>query len=115
MSEITEMQMLVKRAMGNRSPFKFSKILKISNQQLENILKGVQRKPLSTDIIKKIAIESQNRVTINELLIASGYQEEIENTPNSDELSEIFDAYKNINGRYVNIVEFKEYIKKNNI
>ena len=112
MSEITEMQMLVKRAMGNRSPFKFSKILKISNQQLENILKGVQRKPVSIDIIKKIAIESQNRVTINELLIASGYQEEIENTPNSDELSEIFDAYKNINGRYVNVVEFKEYIKK---
>ncbi len=62
---------LIKKAMGNRTLQQFAKDCHLSTNLLEQI--QINSKLITPDILKKIAKNAQNNVTYTDLVMAAGY------------------------------------------
>lgn len=68
-----ELKGLIKLAQGDRTLTGFAKECNISAGNLSKILRGINPNPPTANTLQKIANHAQNDVTIEKLMIASGY------------------------------------------
>lgn len=102
---------LTKQAMGEKTPFAFSRLLQIKPGYLEAILQKNVPNPPKMSILQRIAKESDGRVALRELSAAAGYDTPPEK-PAAATLTATMGTWENINGRHVNIAAFQEYLRR---
>lgn len=64
---------LLKRALGNRTQKSFAEDIQISKEHLSRLVTQKRETPPTIDTLTKIALNSQNRVSLQELLSVCGY------------------------------------------
>lgn len=67
------LSILLKRALGNRTQKSFAEDIQISKEHLSRLITKKRDTPPTVDTLTKIALNSQNRVSLRELLSACGY------------------------------------------
>lgn len=67
------LSILLKRALGNRTQKSFAKDIQMSKEHLSRLVTQKRDTPPTIDTLTKIALNSQNRVSLRELLSACGY------------------------------------------
>ena len=67
------LSLLLKRALGNRTQISFAKDTQMSQGHLSRLVTQKRETPPTIDTLMKIALNSQNRVALSELLAACGY------------------------------------------
>lgn len=67
------LSILLKRALGNRTQKSFAEDIQISKEHLSRLVNQKRDTPPNIDTLNKIALNSQNRVSVRELLSACGY------------------------------------------
>lgn len=67
------LSLLLKRALGNRTQKSFAKDIQMSQEHLSRLVTQKRETPPTIDTLTKIALNSQNRVALSELLAACGY------------------------------------------
>ena len=67
------LSMLLKRALGNRTQKSFAEDIQLSKEHLFRLVNQKRDTPPTIDTLMKISLNSQNRVSIRELLSACGY------------------------------------------
>lgn len=67
------LSILLKRALGNRTQKSFAEDIQISKEHLSRLVTQKRETPPTIDTLTKIALNSQNRVSVRELLSACGY------------------------------------------
>ena len=67
------LSLLLKRALGNRTQKSFAKDTQMSQEHLSRLVTQKRETPPTIDTLMKIALNSQNRVALSELLAACGY------------------------------------------
>lgn len=67
------LSLLIKRALGNRSQKSFAEDIQLSQEHLSRLIKQKRDTPPTIDTLGKIAANSQNTVSIEELLSVCGY------------------------------------------
>lgn len=64
---------LLKRALGNRTQKSFAEDIQMSKEHLSRLVTQKRETPPTIDTLTKIALNSQNRVSLRELLSVCGY------------------------------------------
>ena len=64
------LSLLLKRALGNRTQKSFAKDTQMSQEHLSRLVTQKRETPPTIDTLMKIALNSQNRVALPELLAA---------------------------------------------
>ena len=64
---------LLKRALGNRTQKSFAEDIQMSKEHLSRLVTQKRETPPTIDTLTKIALNSQNRVSLQELLSVCGY------------------------------------------
>lgn len=71
-----EMSRLVKQAMGEKTPFEYCRLSKLNSEYIDRLMTMQVKKPPSIGIIQQIAASSQGLVTLKELKMAAGYEQD---------------------------------------
>ena len=81
-----KMSQLVKQAMGEKTPFEYCRLSKLNSEYIDRLMTMQVKKPPSIGIMQQIAASSQGLVTLRELKMAAGYeQDETEIHPETGE------------------------------
>ncbi|WP_343219995.1 hypothetical protein [Pilosibacter fragilis] len=81
-----KMSQLVKQAMGEKTPFEYCRLSKLNSEYIDRLMTMQVKKPPSIGIMQQIAASSQGLVTLKELKMAAGYeQDETEIHPETGE------------------------------
>ena len=81
-----KMSQLVKQAMGEKTPFEYCRLSKLNSEYIDRLMTMHVKKPPSIGIMQQIAASSQGLVTLRELKMAAGYeQDETEIHPETGE------------------------------
>lgn len=71
-----EMSRLVKQAMGEKTPFEYCRLTKLNSEYIDRLMTMQVKKPPAIGIIQQIAASSQGLVTLKELKMAAGYEQD---------------------------------------
>lgn len=71
-----EMSRLVKQAMGEKTPFEYCRLTKLNSEYIDRLITMQVKKPPTIGIIQQIAASSQGLVTLKELKMAAGYEQD---------------------------------------
>ncbi len=71
------LSLLIKRALGNRTQKSFAEDIQLSKEHLSRLITQKRNTPPTVDTLSKIAANSQNMVSIEELLSVCGYDSNI--------------------------------------
>ena len=94
---------LLKQAQGDRPQNRFAEDIGMSKTYLNSYLGAKADKPLTPSTIRKIATVSQNGVTYDDLLNASGYNPEKQRLPRID-IKSIVDMEHDVDKEFDNLV-----------
>lgn len=86
------LSLLIKRALGNRTQKSFAQDIQLSKEHLSRLITRKRDTPPNVDTLSKIALNSQNRVSLQELLLACGYDPNSINIPAPASLTHMMDA-----------------------